>query len=257
MKLKLQHVSLGGLALALYSALGLCVLLLSDALWHESSLELGLPRPSGYESTIERNERISIASISVFLLVLAVTSFVEKRVKGLREDKKTKTKLPFMGAVINTSCTFALYMLIIYLAMGKFSLHGFGLIFDFTVSGLIGLSTYLHLTLPFWENRRIDKRRSMSEIEALKLEYDWCWKIINAIYWASIIIVVSSWFFWWNQYVNAVIPVSELGSFAVAKLTIAIALQMIYIGLGLWFGIIGKLVGFSRKIPEQMRECEL
>lgn len=258
MKLKLLKVSLGSVSLSLYSALGLCVLLLTSALWYEGNIELGLPMPSGYEFTIEKSQRASTASIVIFFLMLATTRFFEKRVSHLlMDEQENKTRLPFKGAVMTTLLTFVFYMFIVYAAMGKFVFSGFGLIFDFTVAGLVGLSTYLHLNLPFWENRKINKRSTVSEVEALKLEYDWCWKVINGIYWASILIVASVWFFWWSQFVTAVIPVSEWSSFAVSELTTAIVLQMIYIGLGLWFGIIGKLVGFSRHIPDQIRACKL
>lgn len=256
-KLKIPKVSFGSVSLSLYSTLGLCVLLLSNSLWYEGSLELRLPAASDYEFTIEKSERGSLTSIVIFFLILVVTLFFEKRISCLIHDQKAKTRLPFVAAVINTVFTFGLYILIIYSLIGKFVFSGSSLIFDFTVAGIVGMSTYIHLTLPFWEGKRIEKHGSTSEIEALKLEYDWCWKIINAIYWAAIIVVVSSWFFWWNQYAGAVIPLSEWGSFAVQKLTTAIALQMIYIGLGLWFGIIGKLVGLSRRIPDQMRACKV
>jgi len=254
--LKFPKINFGNIALSVYSALGLCVLLLTNALWYEGSVELGLPTPSGYEFSLHESASACVTSVLLLFLTLLVISFFEKRMDRLRDRQKTETRVPFTVAVTNALVTFVFYVLILYMAIRKFVLSGFALIFDFTVSGVVGMSTYLHFILPLWENRTIRKQRNLSEIEALKLEYDWCWKIIQGIYWAAILIVASGWFFWWMQYSMAAIPVSEWGSFATAKLTTAIAMQMMYIGLGLWFGIIGKLVGISRNIPEKIRLYE-
>ena len=238
-----------GLWAAFYSGLGGLILLLSEGLWTEGMQELGIPTSA----------EISLTDAMLFgVLCLVVLTLGLSILTGILTLKK---KGPFSIAAAYVFVTLVTYYVIgvaSYLVRNPITVAAFSafwsLIFGFIAGGLIGCSIYLHLTLAEKKSREL--RNYELGLEVLKMEHSWFLTAFTSLSYASLIFVVSAVLVSWTQMVLPSLPSPIHYGVSIFKLFLTTSIQLIYAGVGLWFGLVGKLLGYSLWIHQRVLELE-
>jgi len=236
--------------LGVYSYIGLVIILLGHGLWYESLREIDvLPY---YRFNIEEGKMWSIYLLPTFALIFVLTSRFKchKLIAKLFEKSFSVETYPLMAALVNVTVISVSYVSLLFLIPSLF--HPFTICFVFVNAGIVGVSTFYYIAPLPWEVWK--SRNRVQEIEALKLEHDYIWKVINIISWAIVIMAVSAIFVSWTQIILPSIPAEKLYTFSVIKLQAYSAIELIYLILGLWFGILGRLMSYSWRIRKRIAE---
>ena len=236
--------------LGVYSYIGLVIILLGHGLWYESLREIDvLPY---YRFNIEEARMWSIYLLPTFALIFVLTGRFKchKLIAKLFEKSFSVETYPLMAALVNVTVISVSYVSLLFLIPSLF--HPFTICFVFVNAGIVGVSTFYYIAPLPWEVWK--SRNRVQEIEALKLEHDYIWKVINIISWAIVIMAVSAIFVSWTQIILPSIPAEKLYTFSVIKLQAYSAIELIYLILGLWFGILGRLMSYSWRIRKRIAE---
>ena len=154
------------------------------------------------------------------------------------------------AAFVNVIVIFISYVSLLFFIPSLF--HPYPVCFVFVNAGIVGISTFYYIAPPPWEVLKSKNR--VQEIEALKLEHDWIWKAINIISWTAVIMTVSAIFISWTQIIFPSIPTEKRNTFSVIKLEAYSTIELIYLILGLWFGILYRLMDYSWRIRKRIAE---
>ena len=241
----------GSFLLGVYSYIGLVIILFGHGLWYESLREIDvLPH---YRFTIEEGRMWSIYLLPSFVLIFVLTSRFKchKLIAKLFEKKFFSVEAySLMAAFVNVTVMFVSYISLLFFIPSLF--HPYLVCFVFVNAGIVGVSTFYYIAPPPWEV--LKSRNRVQEIEALKLEHDFIWKAINIISWTALIMAVSAIFVSWTQIIFPSIPAEKLNTFSVIKLEAYSTIELIYLILGLWFGILGRLMDYSWRIRKRIAE---
>jgi hypothetical protein len=230
---------------ALYAGLGGVVLMSHMGLWTEGLLELEITPAA----EVPLAEALFLGLLSLFVLTVGISVLSSMLI--------AKNKKFFHVAVANASLTLTVYFFFVVAShcyrnsievavVSSF----WSLFFGIINGGIVGCSTYLHLVL----HKR--SRRKSFGIEALKLEHNWALTSFTTLSYASIIFVVSAVLVSWTQLILPSIPIEKYQSVGLMKLYFSAAVQLVYIAVGLWFGLVGKLQGYSLQIHKNMLKLE-
>jgi len=241
----------GSFLLGVYSYIGLVIILFGHGLWYESLREIGvLPH---YRFTIEEGGIWSIYLLPSLVLIFVLTSGFKrhKLIAKLFEKKIFSLEAySLMAAFVNVTVIFVSYVFLLFFIPSLF--HPFKVCFVFVNAGIVGVSTLYYIAPPAWKAWKSKNR--VQEIEALKLEHDYIWKAVNIISWTAVIMAVSAIFVSWTQIILPSIPAEKRYTFSVIKLQAYSAIELIYLILGLWFGILGRLMEYSWRIRKRIAE---
>ena len=107
------------------------------------------------------------------------------------------------------------------------------------------------------KRRQIVAKDRDLEIESLKLEHKWFLTAFTSTSYAIMIFVVSAVVVSWTQMILPQIPQEMVNSIGLFYLFMVTVIQLIYIGVGLWMGVVGKLLGYSLRIHKRIRELKI
>ncbi len=230
---------------AFYSGIGGFVLLLTGGLWNEGMLELGAKSSSNLSVTD------SLICGVACLLVLTIGLSIVNNIMLARK------KNPFCISVVNAAVTLSAYYttaVVSYMIGNPVTVAVFyafwALIFGFIIGGLIAWSIYLNLSLSKKKERKF--RDPVLAAEVLKTEHSWFLSTFTSVSYASLIFVVSAVLVSWTQMILPSLPSPASSGVGIFKLYFTTSIQLVYAGVGLWFGIVGKLLGYSLYIHEEL-----
>lgn len=224
---------------------GLFVTLLGHGLWYESLVELGI-QPY-YNFRLSDAITWSIYILPFPILICMATSSLKNCKKPLRIETRAN-----IAALTNLVTTYCAYTFLCYFIPTL--LHPFSLSFVFIFAGIIGISTFYFVLPPTYEILR--SNNIQQETEALKLEHDWIWRAINIISWAIVILVASAILTSWTQVILPAIPPEKRYTYAFTKIEVQSVIEIIYLVVGLWFGILGKFMEYSWRIRKRIAQLD-
>ena len=226
--------------IALYASLGGFILLITHGLWYEGHSELGIPL--FYQLTLLKSALWGSLSFIGFVPIVVATSFYLAK------------KKPFNASMVNLFLNTLILVTTMFVTLGSMVWASFSLLFMVANGAIVAFSSYFYV---FYGNEdRSPPPNSKYYFEALKLEHDWILRVTNTLSWVVMIIVVSAWLVSWNQTVVPSIPEESRLTLGFVKLQTTQAIQIIYLGLGTWFGIIGKLLNRAQAIHEIIKKIE-
>lgn len=257
-------ISFGSLMIALYSCFGLFLLLVGHGFYCETMIELELP--VDYHFTLEDSIRWWFLGFFGFIPIYVITSSAEhdgKIVKALtkvmmaltgRKEEWFEEAKPLATSISNAIIVFLTYVVMITVIPSQISASA--TTFTFFLGGIVGVSTFWHVCTPPWDILSREATCAHTDVEfkmeALKLEHDWIWKAIHIISWVTVILAVSTVFASWAQVIVPAIPVERRHSLTFVRLQASAVVQLIYCVLGLWFGILGRLMENSWRIRKEI-----
>lgn len=191
-----------------------------------------------------------VDTIWAFLsLVLFFPSFaVIEKAKTFKIDEKKRV---WRYIVLNS--ILAIFSPIVPTYIGIENSVGIGslpVFFGLTVGMLVGFSSYVSINIKHWKES--SKIEAHAYLESLKLTHDWIWRLINIVTWIVTILVVSVYYILYTQLIDAMMKEINVPLTSTGILAVAFALPAIYLLFGLWFGMLGPLIGYALSIPKSV-----
>lgn len=243
----------GSFLLGVYPYIGFILIIFGHWLWYEGLMQLGLSHY--YHFSMIESVSWSIYLLPITVLIFVITSdfkchkiIAKLFVKASFPDEAC----PSIVALINVSIIFASYIFLLYFIPSL--LHPYAISSLSTTAGIVGISTYYYVAPPVWEVLKFKNKAYY--VEALKLEHDWIWRVINILSWAIVILPISVIFASWTQIIFPLIPQEKRNTFAFIKLQAHSTIELIYLILGVWFGILRTLMDNSWHIRKRIAELE-
>jgi hypothetical protein len=246
MSMQCKHGTLGGFLLGLYVYIGFVLLIAGQGLWYESLTELGITSHCPF--TLEESKLWSIYLLPSIIPVFIITSGFKCKLFSLNFPKKFFSTEADLATLLNVIVIFALYPLLCYCIPFFFSPYNIGYVF--CIAGIVGISTFYYIHPPMWEVLKSENEERY--IEALKLEHDWIWRALQIISWAVVILVTSAILASWSQLIYPIIPLEKRASPTFTTLQAWSVVQIAYLLIGLWFGIVGRLMDYSWRIRKRI-----
>jgi hypothetical protein len=232
------------LSASVYAGFGALIMVVTNFLWSDSWAKMGLT--VAFQAPFLESVFIGLLGLGIITIVMSLT------ISALIDKKKEFFVISLVAAFLTLAFY---YFTTVATLLSKYSIEQaflgsfWSIIFGFINGGIIGCSLYLHLTL--------QKRAKMTtsdrelEIESLKLEHHWFLTAFTSTSYAIMIFVASAVLVSWTQ-----IPVGMTNSIGIHYLFLVTVIQLVYIGIGLWIGVVGKLLGYSLRIHKRMRELK-
>jgi hypothetical protein len=249
--LRLTFGTLGSFLLAIYSYLGFVILLVFHAVWYESLTELGLP--VYYHFTLKESMLLSIYFLPSIVMTFVMTSKFKRKKFSLSFFKNLPDETyALISSIFNTIIIFVSFTSLLYFIPNFFTPSN--IIFMFVFTSVIGISTFYYIGP---EPLKILYAGNYARyIEALKLQHDWFLRAINIIIWAIVIFSTGVVLVIWTQIVFPWIPVEKRFSYPFIKLQAWSTVQVIYLLLGVWFGILYRLMKQAWHIRKRIAGIE-
>jgi hypothetical protein len=252
--MKLVELS-GSFLLALYTFIGFFILIYSHGQWYESMIEMGLHVFYVFNTTDALPWSISTLP-GCILIFLLTYSFKHDRfiatalARALKRERLSIVAKPYIAALTNLIVISTMQMLLSFFIPGFW--NPFIIIYMFVLAGIVSVSTYYYVFPPAWE--LFQSKDVRMELEALKLEHEVNWKIINIISWVITFLAISAVFALWTQIIFPSIPMEKRVTMAAIKVQVMSGVQISYLIIGVWFGILGPLIDYSWRIRKRIAE---
>jgi hypothetical protein len=189
---------------------------------------------------------------SIFPIFVITSSFKRKKFSLSFFKNLSDVTYPLTSSIFNIIIIFAFFIFLLYFIPSFFDPWVISFVFAYT--SIVGISTFYYIGSEPWEI--LKSGNEARYIEALKLEHDWIWRAINIISWAIVILATSAVFISWTQIIYPGIPVEKRSSFPFIKLQALAAVQVIYLLLGVWFGILYRLMDYAWRIRKRIAGIE-
>ncbi|MGD6806015.1 MAG: hypothetical protein ACQCN4_03550 [Candidatus Bathyarchaeia archaeon] len=247
---------LGSLTLALYMLLGTLLLLLSQRFWVDNFTVLGKDVICSYSLTTAI--ALWLGSLPAFVAILLVTqnikngAFVAKKLTG-KNEFKSEWKAIF-AALINGVAGSITY--VCYIAFLPELVTAFSIAFTVINIGILCVSTFYYLA-PLPKELMKSSTDPTALLEALKLEHSANMGLANNVVWVTVILLVSVVFLGWTQVIYPSVDATLRLSIALNYLQAITVIQLAYLCLGVWFGVLSRLWDRAWRIAKEIADLKL
>jgi hypothetical protein len=260
MTLKFERLrSWQSLVLSLFVFLGVYIHLWAHAAWYESTSALGTPALC--KLYVSEVFMLWIPSIISLIVVFFITddalnhNLIESLISRL--TKNAKRQIPSFTAVLNSAVVFITY--IAYLILIPNLGNGFSIGWIIINAGIVGVATS-RLILYHSKNQEEDIKSQTNQqavLESYRLEHSLIISLTSNLIWATIIVLVSVVFIIWSQVVYPSFDQSLHNTPAFLNLPTITIIQVSYVTVGVFFGLITQLFVRASEIQRKTMKLEV
>lgn len=178
---------------------------------------------------------------------------IKKLVMKLAPNMDIKESMPRAVSILNFIVVFVFYAIGASMIAGFFNISQMGN--AVVKGGLIGIWAFYYTAPQPWEAVQYKYPEMLAE--ALKLEHDSLWRMIDMLCWISLTAIIALIVAPWSEIIYPMVPMERRSDPVFVTLLAFNLAQLFYFLIGFWIGVIREFMDRAWRIEKKIASLEL